>query len=65
MNRFSKLSNEVLTLETDEKTNSRVLYCQACTTVNSDRKTHVDQHLKNVQHFRDDQVRGAGYWKRP
>ena len=37
MNRFAKSSNGVLTVETDEKTNRRVLYCQPCyTTVNSD-----------------------------
>ena len=55
MNRFAELSNGSLTVETDQKTNSRVLYCQTCyTTVDSYRKTHLnDAHLlKKVEEFR-------------
>ena len=45
MNRLAKLANGVLIVETYEKTNSRVLYCQACyTTVNGYRETHLGQH---------------------
>ena len=52
MNRLAKLANGVLIVQTYEKTNSRVLYCQACyTTVNGHRETHLCQHWKNVHHL--------------
>ena len=52
MNRFANESNGVLTVETDAKTNNRVLYCQVCyCNVNSDKKQHVDQHLNTGQHM--------------
>ena len=49
--RFAAVSNGVLTAQNDEKTKSQVLYCQACyCVVNSDTKSHVDQHLKTANH---------------
>ena len=52
MKRFANGSGGVLTVENDVKTNKQVLYCQACyCAVNSDRKSHVDQHLKTSNHL--------------
>lgn len=51
MKRFVREFGEILTIQTDEKTNSQVLYCQCCyCVVNSDQKSHVEQHLKTKSH---------------
>ena len=51
MKRCANESNGVLTVETDAKTNNRVLYCQVCyCNVKCDSKSHVEQHLKTGQH---------------
>lgn len=51
MKRFIREFGDILTIQTDEKTKSQVLYCQCChCVVNSDQKSHVNQHLKTSNH---------------
>ena len=52
MKRIANESNGVLTVETEIKTNIRVLYCHICyCNVKCDTKSHVDQNLNTGQHM--------------
>ena len=49
--RYANQSGGILTIQSDNKTGSHVLYCQCCLSVVSfDRKCHVDQHLRSKNH---------------